>query len=1502
MRDRFVCTAQAILLAGADSIKAQCTQTHVDSVDKLQNMSLSLGGVALHERIFAQVLGVVDTEEFADELTDYAAELIQDLPPGWELVIGEGELAGIPMYVYTETQETEWSHPYESEYRRRIQARRNELLASTNDRSSLRQQSTDRANEVNLFASSSFNAETIETDFNDSSEAYIDEPGSLEQTRNVDQTPRDDVKLQDYEIVFAEVLGVQVGEKYYPQLSLLARDLLKILPEGWELLQNDANGVRVPYFYEMDTGMSHWTHPFEGQFKEVIANKRVEFESAGSSPRSPLHTARSRRSEVSMVSAASAASMDEGERQALVEAMFAGSLGINPLEEFAAELGDYAKELLETLPAGWEVVVADNGTSDGIFPLFVNTASGESQMDHPMLVEHTESIVDMRNALMYGVLPGQFEAATAASRKGGASAEPSAQYLAQQRAAEQARAEAEERDRSALEAQAARELAERVAADEVAAEEERRAEEARLRRETEERAALEEVARVEAEQQAVEERARQEAADRAAKEAAEAAAAALEVERAAEEARELEVAAAARAVAAAEEQHRQEDARQAAAEGARIAEDRAREAAEAAQAEAAEGLARQEAQRLAEEGAVRELTASIARQLQLDEEAAAAAAHEKQLRLQTEQDDAVQSERASPAHSVGQLEDGSVASVLSEGTALTAGYASVDGAQESATLGQTQEALPIPASAPQPEAEDPVPAPVDEGGRTVDVVVTVEAPPSPAVELTAGIAPTAEPATADPSAASASAQDDEARRAERSEAENVDAESETASHLSGVAEHTAAALTDEVVAALALETAASSLVGEQHLYDSVASAVTEAVVTEVSRETARALAKEALALAAAERAAAEQAEEERVAAARTERRAAERKAAEAAAEEARHRAVAEEAALNASAESLFQQQLELARQTAVHKEQAPVLAPDAVEATEKDAFSTEPETLSQTMVRGGSARVLVPPQEEPFPNTGRLSAAASGVTLPAPTVPTPSAPVVVPAFDLASIGSNAVRMKTQYLDLLGKAPKDKDGKRRTSKRVTSPEAPELAAAKLRDAKQQSEAKDSSSVAEVAESGAESSGAEEGKLRPLSKVSPKKLAQKRKHDSRASMRSPSRRSTAGSALSPGHHPPQHKERLWEVRVEPDSAERAVTKMRWYTLGCYQHYEEAIMSRKAVCKMAVADSQGTIVIDPRLDISDFDLVASFRAEEQSAADKEFASRPGTTALGGFASLFSPPRATTADAALGGGSSGGVFNLRGASAASPSRVGGSVPGTAVSGSGAGALGRTVPAPDDTKEMILGRVKRTTEKCSKVRIRKDLSRMQWVVETDELEISRIADRHRKKKGVDIEGKSEDAVKVKAKNALRAMQRAKETEGDVTFQTLKSLPPMEELVQSDLLQVLSNAKSFGGFSLTSRLVENEKRLKEELADKLGKLNRRSEAPRATTKAREGRSAKVTAGAGAGAGAGSGAGSIASASSGSSKLASAASVSSKNRLILPSIASSKQSTRQDASR
>jgi hypothetical protein len=77
-----------------------------------------------------------------------------------------------------------------------------------------------------------------------------------------------------------------------------------------------------------------------------------------------------------------------------------------------------------------------------------------------------------------------------------------------------------------------------------------------------------------------------------------------------------------------------------------------------------------------------------------------------------------------------------------------------------------------------------------------------------------------------------------------------------------------------------------------------------------------------------------------------------------------------------------------------------------------------------------------------------------------------------------------------------------------------------------------------------------------------------------------------------------------------------------------------------------------------------------------------------------------------------------------------------------------------------EDTAEMILGRVRRTVNHTSKIRIRRDLSRMQWLLETDESQISKIASRHRKKKGVDIEGKGDDGVIGKAKKALKMQVR----------------------------------------------------------------------------------------------------------------------------------------------
>ena len=409
------------------------------------------------------------------------------------------------------------------------------------------------------------------------------------------------------------------------------------------------------------------------------------------------------------------------------------------------------------------------------------------------------------------------------------------------------------------------------------------------------------------------------------------------------------------------------------------------------------------------------------------------------------------------------------------------------------------------------------------------------------------------------------------------------------------------------------------------------------------------------------------------------------------------------------------------------------------------------------------------------------------------------------------------------------------------------------------------------------------------LRPLSKVSPKKAALKRRLDRAIA--------TARSAFpgSPSH--PAHKERLWEVRVEKDPAQKAVERITWHVLGCYGRYEDALRSRKVMCRLAVSDSQGTILIDPRVDISDFDLVSGLHASKKQglgASAGEFSpplgmSRYGSPATAGANSGLFTDRDRPATTTFSGlslsrpGSHAASARRQIASAGSPagqtarSGLGFSQP---IAGS-AESLGRTLPAATDTKELILGRVKRTTEKMAKVRVRKDLSRMQWIVETDELEVRKITDRHRKKKGVDIEGKSEDAVKKKAKNALLEMERAKELEGDELHQTMKHLPAMDQLVDCNLLEVLAASKSFGGFAVTSKLIESERKIRAELACKLHKAKRAEAATTAAAASAtaEGRSTKKTSTA------------AARDRSGSAKVR-AIGLSAKNRIALPDIPSS----------
>lgn len=68
--------------------------------------------------VFAHYLGIdLDTEQ---ELLSIAEEAFDQLPPGWEFGIGEGEHAGIPYFYNAATGQSEWKHPREELYMKKV--------------------------------------------------------------------------------------------------------------------------------------------------------------------------------------------------------------------------------------------------------------------------------------------------------------------------------------------------------------------------------------------------------------------------------------------------------------------------------------------------------------------------------------------------------------------------------------------------------------------------------------------------------------------------------------------------------------------------------------------------------------------------------------------------------------------------------------------------------------------------------------------------------------------------------------------------------------------------------------------------------------------------------------------------------------------------------------------------------------------------------------------------------------------------------------------------------------------------------------------------------------------------------------------------------------------------------------------------------------------------------------------------------------------------------------
>eukprot|EP00599_Poterioochromonas_sp_BG-1_P017620 CAMPEP_0173166578 /NCGR_PEP_ID=MMETSP1105-20130129/22101_1 /TAXON_ID=2985 /ORGANISM="Ochromonas sp., Strain BG-1" /LENGTH=1505 /DNA_ID=CAMNT_0014087855 /DNA_START=25 /DNA_END=4542 /DNA_ORIENTATION=+ len=85
------------------------------------------GDHELHELVFATALGVDLEEEYAAELVDLAVEALYVLPDGWEVRFIDSEMGKLPYFFDTETKRKYWTHPFIEDLKNLIVEKRLEL-------------------------------------------------------------------------------------------------------------------------------------------------------------------------------------------------------------------------------------------------------------------------------------------------------------------------------------------------------------------------------------------------------------------------------------------------------------------------------------------------------------------------------------------------------------------------------------------------------------------------------------------------------------------------------------------------------------------------------------------------------------------------------------------------------------------------------------------------------------------------------------------------------------------------------------------------------------------------------------------------------------------------------------------------------------------------------------------------------------------------------------------------------------------------------------------------------------------------------------------------------------------------------------------------------------------------------------------------------------------------------------------------------------------------------
>ena len=73
-----------------------------------------------------------------------------------------------------------------------------------------------------------------------------------------------------------------MGEPFAPELVSMAQIALKNLPDNWEMQITTTEFGEIPFFCNLETNYTSWTHPFQEEYRYLIAEKRDELMVVGS--------------------------------------------------------------------------------------------------------------------------------------------------------------------------------------------------------------------------------------------------------------------------------------------------------------------------------------------------------------------------------------------------------------------------------------------------------------------------------------------------------------------------------------------------------------------------------------------------------------------------------------------------------------------------------------------------------------------------------------------------------------------------------------------------------------------------------------------------------------------------------------------------------------------------------------------------------------------------------------------------------------------------------------------------------------------------------------------------------------------------------------------------------------------------------------------------------------------------------------------------------------------